>query len=120
MPYAIIPDGYQLKKVTKLEKRAVDAYFRHEDTKALFANPSTPTVVGGIAATLLAVKLGDEVIDALEGSIGTLGKETKEAVTGAVAKVTDPIKIGIALGQGVLQTTLSQLESGLEAVRSFP
>jgi hypothetical protein len=127
MPYALIPEGFKLQKVTKLQKAAVDAKRRHDNVEALFNNPSTPTVVGGIAATLLAVKLGDEVIDALEGSLGTLSKETKEAVGGAVAKVTDPIKIGVALGQGVLQTTLSQLgalgETATEAfgaVRKFP
>jgi hypothetical protein len=120
MPYALIPEGYKLQKVTKLQKAAVDARRRHEDIKALLNNPSTPTVVGGLVAASLAVKLGDEIIKDLEGSLGTLSQDTKEVVTGAVSRVTDPVKIGIALGQGVLQTTLSQLETGLEAVRRFP
>lgn len=117
MPYALIPEGFKLQKVTKLQKAAVDAKRRHDNVEGLLSNPSTPTVVGGIAAAFLAVKLTDDILQALEDSLGALGDDAKKAVTGAVAKVTDPVKIGVALGQGVLQTTLSQVESGLDILK---
>jgi len=109
MPYGIIPDGYQLKKVTKLEKKAVDAYFRHEDTKALFENPNTPIVVGGAIGAFVAVKLGEDIIKALEELLGDLGDDAKAVITETAAKVTNPVKIGVALGQGVFQTSLDVL-----------
>ena len=106
MPYALIPDGYTLKKVTKLQKAAVDAKRRHDNVEALFNNPNTPIVVGGAIGAVLAVKLGDEIIKDLEKLLGDLGDDAKEVVTGAVTRVTNPVKIGIALGQGVFQTSL--------------
>ena len=52
MPYAMIPDGYSIKKVTKLQKAAVSSKRRHDNMEALLANENTPLVVGG--AVLLA------------------------------------------------------------------
>jgi tyrosyl-tRNA synthetase len=52
MPYAMIPDGYSIKKVTKLQKQAVSSKRRHDNMEALLANPNTPLVAGG--AVLLA------------------------------------------------------------------
>ena len=52
MPYALIPDGYSLKKVTKLQKEAVNAKRRHDDVVALFNNPNTPIVAAGAALAL--------------------------------------------------------------------
>jgi TPP-dependent trihydroxycyclohexane-1,2-dione (THcHDO) dehydratase len=53
VPYALIPDGYNLKKVTRLQKDAVNAKRRHDNVEALLANPNTPLVLGGGA--LLAI-----------------------------------------------------------------
>ena len=48
MAYALIPDGYSLKKVTKLQDQAVNAKRRHDDVEHLLANPNTPLVIGGL------------------------------------------------------------------------
>ena len=48
MPYALIPDGYSLKKVTKLQASAVNAKRRHDNVEALLANPNTPLLIGGV------------------------------------------------------------------------
>ena len=42
MPYALIPDGYSLKKVTKLQKEAVNAHNRHENILKLLGNEKVP------------------------------------------------------------------------------
>ena len=39
MPYALIPDGYSLKKVTKLQKQAVTDKRRHDNVVAFIENP---------------------------------------------------------------------------------
>ena len=54
MPYALIPDGYSLKKVTKAQERAVNSHRRHEDVKAFIENENTPFLIG---AGALAVSL---------------------------------------------------------------
>ena len=69
MPYALIPDGYTLKKVTKLQQEAVNAKRRHDDVVALFNNPNTPIVAAGAAialATPLIIDLVLKRIEALE------------------------------------------------------
>ena len=95
MAYVIIPDGFTLKKVTKLEKQAVEAYFRHEDTKAILENENTPLVVGGLVAGYFAVQTSKSVIAELEAELGQLSQAVKDAVDTGVAKVekelvTDP------------------------------
>jgi hypothetical protein len=39
MPYALIPDGYSLKKVTKLQKQALNDKRRHDNVVAAINNP---------------------------------------------------------------------------------
>ena len=53
MPYALIPDGYSLKKVTKLQQKALADKRRHDNVMAFINNPNTPTLIGG--AGLLAL-----------------------------------------------------------------
>ena len=114
MGYALIPDGYKLRKVNKAQKDAISSKRRHDDFKALLNNPNTPIVVGGAIGAVLAVKLGEEIIKDLEKVLGDLGDDAKEVVTGTVAKVTNPVKIGVALGQGVFQTSLDVLPTRKE------
>ena len=65
MPYALIPDGYSLKKVTKLQKEAVNAKRRHDDFVAFLGNPNTPIVLGGFIASYLAILKGEEITSGL-------------------------------------------------------
>ena len=57
MPYALIPDGYSLKKVTKLQKQAVSEKRRHEDITLLIKNPETIAVIAGIVTGAYLTKL---------------------------------------------------------------
>ena len=95
MPYALIPDGFTLKKVTKAQEQAVSTHRRHEDTKALLENENTPLVVGGLVAGYFAVQTSKAVIEELEAELGQLSQNVKDAVDTGVAKVekelvTDP------------------------------
>ena len=80
MAYAIIPDGYTLQKVNKAEKAAVDAYFRHEDTKTLLGNINTPLVVGGLITAFFGVKLAEDIITDLESRVGKLSEDVKQGI----------------------------------------
>jgi hypothetical protein len=67
MAYALIPDGYSLKKVTKAQEQAVRAKRRHDDIMALLNNPNTPLVIGAavLLPALIAVIL--EVLEKMDG-----------------------------------------------------
>ena len=95
MPYALIPDGYTLKSVTKLQKQALTEKRRHDDVVALFNNENTPLVLGGLVAGFFAVQTSKSVITELEGLLGELSDDVKLAIETGVAKVekeliTDP------------------------------
>jgi|TARA_R110002110_G_scaffold306970_1_gene520714 hypothetical protein len=49
MPYALIPDGYSLKKVSKQEEDALKDLRKHEDFKTFLGSPQSGTAVGGLA-----------------------------------------------------------------------
>ena len=92
MAYAIIPDGYTLQKVNKAEKAAVDAYFRHEDTKTLLGNINTPLVVGGLITAFFGVKLADDIITDIESRLGALSDDVKEGIRETVnIKIQAPV-----------------------------
>jgi hypothetical protein len=92
MPYALIPDGYTLKKVTKLQKEAVNAKRRHDDVVALLNNPNTPLVVGGLVTAFFGVKLAEDIILDLENRLGTLSEDVKQGIKDTVSiKIQSPV-----------------------------
>ena len=92
MPYALIPDGYSLKKVTKLQKQAVNEKRRHDDVVALFNNPNTPLVVGGLITAFFGVKLAEDIIADLESRLGALSDDIKEGIRETVnIKIQAPV-----------------------------
>ena len=95
MPYALIPDGYTLKSVTKLQKQALTEKRRHDDVVALFNNENTPLVLGGLVAGYFSLQTSKSIITELESVLGELSDDVKLAVETGVAKVekeliTDP------------------------------
>ena len=80
MAYALIPDGYSLKKVTKLQEQAVSAKRRHDDVEHLLANPNTPLVIGGLVTAFFGVKLADSIIADLENRLGALSDDVKQGI----------------------------------------
>ena len=100
MPYALIPDGYSLKKVTKLQKQAVSEKRRHDDVVALLENSQTPLVAAGIVTAFLAGRAADNILDDLANAGETVSEKTKEVIKDSVAKlekelITDPKKLGL-------------------------
>ena len=94
MPFALIQDGYSLKKVTKLQKEAVDAKRRHDDVVALLNNPSTPIIVGGAVATFFGVRFASDVITDLENKGVALTDDVKQKIRDTVDKV-NPLNIDV-------------------------
>ena len=124
MPYALIPDGYSLKQVTKLQKQAVDDKRRHDDIVALLNNPNTPVVVGGAIATFFGVRFASDVITDLENKGVALTDDVKQKIRDTVDKVNplniDVTKVAKGLGADTGPATSVTLEEVLaEARRRF-
>ncbi len=80
MPYALIPDGYSLKKVTKLQKEAVKDKRRHDDVLALLSNPTAVSVFGASAAALALGAIAPTFIKLLEEKVGALSDDVKDGI----------------------------------------
>jgi len=65
MAFALIPEGFTLKKVTKAQERAVNKYYRHENVKELINNPTTLPIIVTSVATLIAGVAIDRFVDEL-------------------------------------------------------
>ena len=57
MPYALVPDGYQLKKVTKQQKEAVDKHTSNEAVQAFFDGPASGELVKAVAIVVTPIVL---------------------------------------------------------------
>ena len=75
MPFALIPDGFSLVKVTKAQEKAVSDKRRHDDVVALLNNPTTPTVVGAAIATILGVRFTEDLVAKLREEFGSFTEE---------------------------------------------
>ena len=88
MPYALIPEGYTLKKVTKAQKDAVNELKRHDDVLAILNNPEIITIVAGIAKGALFAKAISEIDlpdvpnwPEIKGKVIEKGKQTSFAIS---------------------------------------
>ena len=94
MPFALIPDGYSLKKVTKLQLKALNDKRRHDNVVTVLNNPEIikQIIITGFA--FLAVKEGQEVIEGLKEA----GANISDATIDAYKKKRDvgaPVSISI-------------------------
>ena len=68
MPFALVPDGFKLQKVTKLQKEAIDKYNSSKNIEAFFEGPASAELVKAVAIVVtpivlaaLAKRVGDDV-----------------------------------------------------------
>ena len=111
MPVALVPDGFELKKVTKLQKDAVDKYYRHENVTALINNPEIIKQLIIVATGYLALKEAEDLYDFLAEKGVAIKEEvkrdyTKKRTVGAGAPV------GVSIEQFV--------EEGLKRLGNLP
>jgi len=84
MPYALIPDGFTLKRVTSAQQKAVDEKRSHDDVLTVLGNPATAQVVSLLGAGLATAHFLPKFIEALETRVGTLGDDFKNAINETV------------------------------------
>jgi hypothetical protein len=90
MPYALIPDGFTLKKVNKGELDAVNAKRKHDNVTTVLSNQTAVKVLGAGAGALALGGLGAVFIPLLESKIGTLTDDFKDAI-GEVFDFLNPL-----------------------------
>ena len=110
MPYALIPDGYSLKQVTKLQKQAVNDKRRHDNVVAFLSNDGTPALIGGGALLALTPFIIDALKESLEGQGIVLTDEQKANVKTAfdIALISNPLTQPIVFGKK-LETLIKDL-----------
>jgi len=105
MPYALIPDGYTLKKVTKLQKQAVNDKRRHDDVVAFLSNDGTPALLGGTALLALTPFIIDTFKSALEVENIILSDEQKANLKKAfeIGLISNPVTGTFVLGKKAVE-----------------
>ena len=68
MPFALIPDGFKLQKVTKLQKEAVDKFYTSKNIDSFLDGQASGELVKAVAIVVtpivlaaLAKRVGDDV-----------------------------------------------------------
>ena len=86
MTYALVPDGFTLKKVSKGEEEAIKDHRRHEDFKTFLDNETTPILIGGAALAALTPVIFSFFLKLLEEQNISITEQQKEALkTGLTA-----------------------------------
>ena len=57
MPFALIPDGYKLQKVTKLQKEAVDKFYSSKNIDSFLDGQASGELVKAVAIVVTPVIL---------------------------------------------------------------
>ena len=89
MPFALIPDGFKLQKVTKLQQEAVDKYNSSQSTQAFLEGDAPAEMVKAVAIVVTPIVLAvlakrgvefakEETEDILGAVVSTLGGVVSE------------------------------------------
>jgi len=81
MPFALIPDGYSLKKVTKLQLKALNDKRRHDNVVAFINNPELMKQIIVVVAGYLALKEAQDVYEYLGEKGVQIQQDVKDEYT---------------------------------------
>ena len=81
MAYALVPDGFTIKKVTKAQKEAVSQYYNAESTKAFFEGPASGDLVKAVAVVVTPI-----VLAALAKQGFEITGDLVESITGKISE----------------------------------
>ena len=109
MPFALVPEGFELKKVTKLQKQAVDKYYRSKSIDTFLANPQAIIFISGLVATYLGTKAAAETLQGLKEKGIAISDAAKDSITETLTKKRDVgAPVGISI-EDILEEGLSRL-----------
>ena len=93
MPFALIPDGFSLKKVTKLQLKALSDKRRHDNVMKLLENPTTLPTLATLIGGALVAKAVDDTLESLVDQGINIVDQTKDAVKANVVNKPLPISV---------------------------
>ena len=83
MPYALVPDGYKLEKVTKAQQEAVDKFASTNATAAFLEGPASGELVKAVAIVVTPI-----VLAALaKGELGNLLGAAEEGTDSVLSNI---------------------------------
>ena len=110
MPFALIPEGFKLQKVTKAQERAVKSKRRQDDIIALINNPQTLTVLTTAIGGVFIATQFDTILNLLKESgvniSDDIAQDVKEKVgstSNLIARAGSPL-LPIDAAVGILRT----------------
>ncbi len=89
MPYALVPDGYKLQKVTKQQKEAVDKHTSNEAIQSFFDGPASGELVKAVAIVVTPI-----VLAALAKQIDLPDFNVTSFIDDQLAKILPDIDLG--------------------------
>ena len=81
MSYALIPDGYSLKKVTKAQKQALTDKRRHDNVVTLINNPEIIKQIIITGSALLIAREGKQALADLKELGVNVSQDVEDAYT---------------------------------------
>tara|TARA_R100001163_G_C5033264_1_gene172966 strand:+ start:422 stop:709 length:288 start_codon:yes stop_codon:yes gene_type:complete len=92
MPFALVPEGYKLQKVSKLQKEAVDQFYRSQNIDSFLDGQASGELVKAVAIVVTPI-----VLAALAKQGADLSKESLDKI---IDKTLESFNIDLsALGQ---------------------
>ena len=95
MPFALIPDGFKLQKVTKAQQQAIDKFNSNQNIEAFFEGPASSELVKAVAIVVTPIvlaALAKRGYDFAEQEV----KDLLGGVTEGVSSVSDDILVNLA------------------------
>ena len=114
MPYALIPDGFTLKKVTAAQLEAVSAKRGHDNFRSVLSNPATMQLVSIGALSLGIATYLPKFIEELEGKVGKLSDDFKEGINETVNELNPLNKVREIMGTKTNEELIAELEKRAE------
>ena len=98
MPFALIPEGFKLQKVTKLQKEAVDKFYSSKNIDSFLDGQASGELVKAVAIVVTPIVLAvlakrgvefakEETEDILSAVVGTLGGVVSEENVKKLAEI---------------------------------
>ena len=107
MPFALIPEGFKLQKVTKLQQEAVEKYNSNQSTQAFLEGEAPAEMVKAVAIVVTPIVLA------------VLAKRGYEFAEDEVKDIVSAVTTGVGgFGEDLLERTINAINQ-LSPLRSF-
>ena len=104
MPFALIPEGFKLQKVTKAQQQAIDRYNSNQNIEAFFEGPASSELVKAVTIVVTPIVLSvlaKRGYEFAEGEVKEIVSAVTEGATGVGEDLLDRINDAISKLSGI-------------------